>query len=179
MISLGVLFWIFIIFFALIGAIRGWTKEILVTFSAIMGLFAITILEEFVPFVQSYLAANPVTSQVWLRIIIFSVLIFFGYQTPNIPRFIQDERFARGRLQDILLGLIIGGINGYLIYGSLWHFLADANYPFEIVIAPIAGTPAGDAALSLIPYLPPVWLTTPAIYYAVAIAFIFVLVLFI
>ncbi|HAF61813.1 MAG TPA: hypothetical protein DCK95_05760 [Anaerolineaceae bacterium] len=179
MISLGVLFWVFILLFALIGAIRGWTKEILVTFSAIMGIFAITILEEYLPFVQTYLASNPVTSQVWMRIIVFSVLIFFGYQTPNIPRFQQDERLARGRLQDILLGFIIGGFNGYLIYGSIWYFLADANYPFPIVIPPIAGTPAGDAALNLVKYLPPVWLTTPTIYYAVACSFIFVLVLFI
>jgi hypothetical protein len=179
MISLGVLFWVFIILFVLIGAIRGWTKEILVTFSAVMGIFAITVLEEYVPFVQGYLAANPVTSQVWMRIIIFIILIFFGYQTPNIPRFSGDERFARGRLQDILLGLIIGGINGYLIYGSIWYFLADASYPFAILIPPIAGTPAGDAAISLIPYLPPTWLISPTIYYAVAIAFVFVLVLFI
>ncbi|RJQ43398.1 MAG: hypothetical protein C4545_02910 [Anaerolineaceae bacterium] len=179
MISLGVLFWIFIILFGLIGAIRGWTKEILVTFSAVMGIFAITILEAYVPFVQTYLASNPVTSKVWLRIIIFTVLVFFGYQTPNIPRFAGDERLARGRLQDILLGLIIGGVNGYLIYGSLWFFLADANYPFAILIPPIAGTPAGESALSLIPYLPPVWLTAPTIYYAVAISFILVLVMFI
>ena len=179
MISLGVLFWIFIILFALIGAIRGWTKEILVTFSAMMGIFAINVLETYVPFVQTYLASNPVSSKVWMRIIVFSVLIFFGYQTPNIPRFAGDERLARGRLQDILLGLIIGGINGYLIFGSIWHFLADASYPFEIMIAPIAGTPAGEAALALVPYLPPVWLTSPTIYYAVAISFIFVLVMFI
>jgi hypothetical protein len=179
MISLGVLFWIFILLFALIGAIRGWTKEILVTFSAFMGIFAITILEEYLPFVQTYLASNPVTSQVWMRIIVFGVLIFFGYQTPNIPRFQQDERLARGRLQEVLLGFIIGGVNGYLIYGSIWYFLADANYPFPIIIPPIAGTSAGDAALNLVNYLPPVWLTPPAIYYAVAGAFIFVLVLFI
>jgi len=179
MISLGVLFWIFIILFAMIGAIRGWTKEILVTFSALMGIFAISILEEYVPFVQQYLTSNPVTSQVWLRIIVFCALVFFGYQTPNIPRFSRDETITQNRMQDILLGLIIGGINGYLIYGSLWHFLADASYPFPIVIPPIADTPAGDAALGLIEFLPPVWLTTPTIYYAVAGSFIFVLVMFI
>ncbi len=179
MISLGVLFWIFIILFALIGAIRGWAKEILVSFSAIMGIFAINILETYVPFVKTYLASNPITSKVWLRTIVFVVLIFFGYQTPNIPRLVDNDRLARNHLQDILLGFIIGGFNGYLIYGTLWFFLADANYPFDIVIPPIAGTPAGDAALALARYLPPMWLNATTTYYAVAISFVVVLVLFI
>ena len=73
---------------------------------------------------------------------------------------------------DLLL-LLIGHSFSFLF------ILADANYPFEILIPPIVGTPAGEAALALVPYLPPVWLTAPVIYYAVAISFVFVLVMFI
>jgi len=179
MISLGTLFWIFIIIFALIGAIRGSAKEILVTFSIIMAIFTITVLEQFVPAMQTYLSTTPISSTVTMRSIVLTALVFFGYQTPNIPRLAQNDRFARDRLQDVLLGLILGGVNGYLIFGSFWHFLHIANYPFTIVIPPIAGTPAGDAALAMVSYLPPNWLVAPVIYYSVAVAFIFVLVVFI
>ena len=50
MISLSVLFWIYVIMFALIGAMRGWAKEVLVTSGVIVALFLVTILETFVPF---------------------------------------------------------------------------------------------------------------------------------
>ncbi|HEY60205.1 MAG TPA: hypothetical protein G4N92_05930 [Anaerolineae bacterium] len=179
MVSLGVLFWIFIGIFALIGAIRGWAKEILVTFSVFMGIFSINILEDFVPAMATYLASTPVTTKVWMHSLVLTLMVFFGYQTPNIPRIAQDERFARDRLQDALLGFILGAFNGYLIFGSLWYFMHEANYPFALIMPPIAGTPAGDSALGMIPFLAPNWLISPMIYYAVAISFIFVLVVFI
>jgi uncharacterized membrane protein required for colicin V production len=179
MVSLSVLFWIFIAIFALIGAIRGWAKEILVTFSVFMGLFCINVLETFVDPIRTYLANSPVTAQVWMRIIVMVAIVFFGYQTPNFPRMAENNRFARERFQDIILGLILGGINGFLIFGSLWYFLHVANYPFPIIIPPIAGTPAGESALQLIPFLAPTWLVSPVIYYAVAISFVLVLVVFI
>ena len=179
MVSLGILFWIFIGIFALIGAIRGSAKEILVTFSVIMAIFTINVLEQHVAAVQGFLSSNPITATVTMRSLVLTLLVFFGYQTPNIPRLAHSERFARDRMQDVILGLIVGGVNGYLIFGSYWHFLHVANYAFTIVIPPIAGTPAGDAALAMVPFLAPNWLVAPVIYYAVALAFIFVLVVFI
>ncbi len=58
------------------------------------------------------------------------VLVFFGYQTPNIPRLAGSGRFARERLQDSLLGLFLGALNGYLVWGTFWYFLDQARYPF-------------------------------------------------
>jgi len=179
MVSLDILFWIFIIVFALIGAIRGWAKEMLVTFSVFMALFCINVLENQVGPIKAFLAENPVTTQVWLRLIVLTMMVFFGYQTPNFPRFTDHNRFLREHFQDAILGLLLGGFNGFLIFGSIWYFLHAANYPFPIIIPPIAGTPAGDAALKLIPLLAPNWLATPVLYYAVVIAFVFVLVVFI
>ncbi len=179
MVSLGVLFWMLIFIFAMIGAIRGWAKEILVTFSVFLGLFVITVIESYVSPMKAFLANSPPTMQVYMRMIVMVALVFFGYQTPNFPRFAESNRFIRERFQDVLLGFILGGFNGFLIFGSIWHFLHQANYPFPIIIPPIAGTPAGDAALQIIPYLAPTWLISPVIYYAVAISFVFVLVVFI
>jgi hypothetical protein len=49
MVGLNVVFWILVILFALIGMTRGWAKELLVTFSVILALFIIAVLEQFAP----------------------------------------------------------------------------------------------------------------------------------
>ncbi len=179
MVSLTVLFYIFIVIFALIGAIRGWAKEVIATFSVFLALFIITVLKTYVPVLDSFLENSPVTSRVTFESVVLGLVVFCGYQTPNLPMLMQNQRFMRDRLQDTLLGLVIGAFNGYLICGSMWYFIHAANYPFSFVLAPIAGTPAGQTALQIIPLLPPNWLVVPGIYFAIAISFIFVLVVFI
>jgi uncharacterized membrane protein required for colicin V production len=177
MIGLNALFWVFIIIFAMIGMMRGWAKEMLVTFSVIVALFIISVLETYVPFIRDNLSKNP-TALFWMETIIMLVMVFFGYQTPNIPRLAASGRFARDRLQDGLLGLFMGAVNGYLIYGSLWYWLVAANYPVSFVLPPPPG-PMTEATMSMMPLMPPYWLGVPLIYFVVALAFIFVLVVFI
>lgn len=179
MVSLAVLFYLFIFIFALIGAIRGWAKEVIATFSVFLGLFVITVLQAYVPAVKSYIENSPISSQIGFKSLVLGFIVFCGYQTPNLPMFMQNQRFRRDRLQDLILGFMVGAINGFMLFGSLWYFIHEGNYPYTFVLAPIAGTPAGEAALQLIPMLPPVWLVTPFIYFAIALSFMFVLVVFI
>ncbi len=179
MISLDVLFYIFIFIFALIGAIRGWAKEVIATFGTILGLFILTVLETFVPAVKSYLTNSPITSRIGFQSLIFGFIVFCAYQTPNLPFFGQNQRFQRARLQDTILGFMIGAANGFMIFGTIWFFVHQGNYPFSFIIEPIANTPTGEAALQMVALLPPAWLVTPFIYFAVALAFMFVLVVFI
>jgi uncharacterized membrane protein required for colicin V production len=179
MISLNVLFYLFIIIFALIGAIRGWAKETIATFSAFLALFIISVLQTYVPGISTFFNSDPATSEVIFNSLVLGIIVFAGYQTPNLPAFVDNQRFMRDRLQDTILGLIIGAFNGYMIFGSIWYFIHAANYPFPFVLAPIAGTQAGEAALKIVPMLPPAWLGVPGIYFAIAVAFIFVLVVFI
>jgi len=179
MVSLAVLFYIFIFIFALIGAIRGGAKEVIATFSVVLGLYIITVLQSYVPAVESYMTNSPITSQIGFKAIMLGGIVFCGYQTPNLPVFNQNQSFHRSRLQDLILGFMIGALNGFMIFGSLWYFIHEANYPYPFVLAPIAGTPAGEAAMQLIPMLPPTWLVTPLIYFAIALSFMFVLVVFI
>jgi len=176
MVSLNVLFWFFVILFGVIGSMRGWAKEILVTFAVILALFFLTLLERFVPFIRDSLTGEPLF---WLRTGILSALVFFGYQSPNIPRLAATNRFARERLQDTLLGLFLGAANGFLFFGTIWFYLDEAKYPASIITAPVPGSPSALAIEQLMSILPPHWLGTPAIYFAVAIAFAFVLVVFI
>jgi uncharacterized membrane protein required for colicin V production len=189
MVSLNFIFWMFVVLFGIIGAMRGWAKELLVAFSMILALTLLRLIETFVPFVRSLLPLQqliddqgtfvpPVDTTVfWMRVIIVVVLVFFGYQTVALPRF--ATKAAREKLQDIMLGFVFGAVNGYLVVGTLWYFMHASGYPFEYISAPVFGTPTGDAALGLIKYLPPTLLGEPTIYFAVVLAFIFVLVVFI
>lgn len=179
MIPLTVAFWTLVILFSFIGSFRGWAKEMLVTFGVILAIFLITVLERFVPFIRDTVSYNSPITLYWIRTILTIALVFFAYQTPNIPRFAQGNRFARDRLQDSLLGFFLGALNGFMVIGSLWFFLHDAKYPGSWVIAPQPGTVLGDEALRMIAWLPPNWFGAPAIYFAVALAFAFILVVFI
>jgi hypothetical protein len=177
MMTLSFAFWMYVFIFAVIGTMRGWAKELLVTFSVILALFIIAVIERFVPtnIREFFLTPNQGVSQFWIRACIVIILIFFGYQTPNLPR-VPAARFAREKLSDALLGFVMGALNGYLIVGTLWYFMDQSSYPF----APNITRPA--PGLSLLNYLPPKLLIQPGspyIYFAIAVAFLFVLVVFI
>ena len=178
MVSLGFLFFFLVTLFAVIGAMRGWAKELLVTFSVILAIFIINVIERYVPRIADAFAQPGSVSQFWMRTIILLTLVFFGYQTPNLPRLGGSGRFVRERFQDTLLGLFLGALNGYLVVGTIWYFLHQANYPFPYITPPVAGTDLGDAALRMLEWLPPRWLGPPIIYFAVALAFLFVIVVF-
>jgi hypothetical protein len=177
MLSLTVLFWFFIILFSVIGSMRGWAKEILVAFSLVLGLFIITLIETYVPILKIDSELST-TARLWMRVSIMVIMAFFGYQTANI-RVIAGNKLVREKFQDALLGFLLGALNGYLLFGSIWYFFDYANYPYEFIIPPNPDTPAGQAALALLSKMPPVYLVPPWIYFAVAIAFLFVVVVFI
>src|SRR5512139_2518908 len=149
MIYLNFIFYCFVILFAVIGAMRGWAKEMMVTASAILALFIITVLETYVKGVSQSFAEPGSTAQFWMRVSIIAVLAFFGYQTPNLPK-VGGERFARERFQDSLLGIFLGALNGYLIVGSIWYFLSAGDYQaISYIIPPDPTTVPGQAALKM------------------------------
>ena len=172
MITLTAVFWILVIVFGAIGAMRGWAKELLVTFSAILALFVITVLEQFVPFMSAFLAEGGAERQFATRALIIVGISFFGYQTPNIQRL--SEVLVRERFQDSLLGIFIGLLNGYFVIGTLMFYMNQFNYPFDFIFPPVT-----EEALTYLNYLPPALLGIPAVYFAVAIAFTFVVIVLI
>jgi hypothetical protein len=175
MMSLAIVFWMYVILFAIIGGMRGWAKEIMVSFSVILALAFIALLQRYVPFIKNELPPDgPILF--WLRTIILVLLVFFGYQTPNISRI--SAKLTREKLEHIILGIFIGAFNGYLIAGTIWFYLDQAKYPFTKIITAPEGTFA-EIAKNMLTYMPPRILGEPGIYFAVVIAFIFVLVVFI
>ena len=175
MMSIVYVFWMYVVLFAVIGAMRGWAKELLVSFSVILALTTNHVLRKFIPIVSNL--PEDSTSLFWIRTLILLTLVYFGYQTVvSIPRL--ASRAARERLQDTLFGIFMGAINGYLVAGTLLFYLHEAKYPFPNIVS----EPTGDVLTSvqnLMNWMPPHLLGEPGIYFAVLLAFIFVIVVFI
>jgi uncharacterized membrane protein required for colicin V production len=177
MISLVVLCGLFVALFAVIGAMRGWAKELLVTSAVILGLFLNAILETYIEPYQTAMMMQPPGTQFTVRAMVLIMLAFFGYQTPNL-RSLQPK-VARERIEEILLGLVLGALNGYLIVGSIWYYLHQAGYPTSLVIQPPEGSDLALQIGAIVKYLPPTVLPVPQVYFAVGVVFVFIIVVFV
>jgi uncharacterized membrane protein required for colicin V production len=144
--------------FAFVGFTRGLSKEIISTAGIVLGLFA---LHQFDPLIRGTLLANlPPDQKFYVQSTVFLMVVFFAYQTRALVG--SDATRARAgsegrdQLQTSVLGAIVGFINGYLVFGTLWYFL-DINrsaplndYPLApYVVAPFAGSSSAAAVSSL------------------------------
>lgn len=180
MINMAIVFYMFLAIFALIGWMRGWAKELLVVFSVILALAFIVVMETFIPVVNVWLASNKLI-QYSFRVISVILLVMAGYQSPKLKRLAPSAE-RRDRVQDFLLGPLLGLLSGYMVIGTLWFFAHQAGYiPFEeYVTQPDLSIPGGEKVLRLLQGLPPVFLMKPAtVFIAVVICFILVIVLFV
>ncbi|HEX9797838.1 MAG TPA: hypothetical protein VGA52_12695 [Anaerolineales bacterium] len=177
MISLVVLFGIFVVLFAIIGAMRGWAKELLVTSAVVLGLFLNAILETYITTYRTALFLQPGPNQFIIRGVLLILLAFFGYQTPHL-RALQDK-LARERLEELLLGGLLGALNGYLLIGSIWYYLHQAGYPTTLVLWPPPLPELEQQIVEMVGFLPPAALPIPHIYFAVGVVFVFIIVVFV
>jgi uncharacterized membrane protein required for colicin V production len=152
MLSLTTAFWVLVILFAIVGMMRGWTKEIVATASVILALFTINQLMSpvfaFIGWDNNVIQPEEIRRwEFFLMSAVLLLLAFAGYQGPTLARSRVGDRLARrDELQDKLMGLLVGALNGWLIVGSLWSFLefrlVSANnwvrfppeipYPFDL-----------------------------------------------
>jgi len=177
MMSIVYVFWMYVILFALIGWMRGWAKELLVAFSVILSLALSHVIRRYIP-----IAVNlPETDATlfWVRVIILLVLVYFGYQTViSIPHLAAKGRTEK--LQDTLFGAFLGALNGYLVAGSILYYVHATNYT---VAQNVITKPTDPALLETVNrmmlFMPPALLGEPGIYFAIILAFVFVLVVYI
>ena len=152
MLSLTTAFWGLVVLFDVAGMMRVWTREIVVTASIILALFAINQLMSPIFGLLNWdnNAVQPDNIRRYQFFIMSSFLLllaFAGYQGPTLASSrVGDRLNRRDNLQDKLLGLSVGEINGWLIIGSLWSFLEykiiaantwlrfppNIGYPFDV-----------------------------------------------
>ncbi len=153
MIQLSAMLWTLALFFAIIGFLRGWNKELISLAGIVLGLFA---LFQFDSLIRGTLLVNVSRDQVFLvQSGVFIAIVFFAYQNRTIFGGDGDRRpgarDGRDNLQESILGGLLGFVNGYLIWGSLWYFMDINEYPLAPnIIAPAPGSPS-DQARSLLP----------------------------
>ena len=134
MVTLNIFFTIFVVLFAIIGAVRGLRKELVVT---VAGILAIFVIEEVIPRLLGEISG---TKALVLELIVLFVCGFFGYQTPAFRRFSESGRFNRDTPIDIIIGAVVGGLNGYWLVGSAWFFIAGSSLrmqPLKLVRKPL------------------------------------------
>ncbi len=133
--QIGALVVLMTIFFGIIGYRRGWNKEIVATAGIILGVFAIY---QFDDLVRVRLLASAGRDSVFLiQALIFLVIVFFAYQTRALGK---NEN--RDKLQVSVLGGVMGLVNGYMVWGTLWYLMDINGYP----LAPYITAPAPNTA---------------------------------
>lgn len=150
MIELVALLVVMAILWSIFGYFRGLNRELIATAGIILAIFA---LFQFDSLLRTTLLGNVNSDQVFLiQALIFTVIVFFSYQTRTFfGRDLDRARENRSASQSSVLGAIMGGINGYLIWGTLWYFMDINEYPIApYVIAPAVGS-SSDQARNLLP----------------------------
>ena len=176
MMSIVYIFWMYVILFAIIGGMRGWAKELLVSFSVLLALAINHVLRTFIPIVRN-MPDNDM-NLFWVRVLILGVLVYFGYQTVVSIQHLAN-RAVRERFQDTFVGVLVGALNGYLIAGSILHYIHVANYPFPRFISPPTDPVLVNTVSQMMARMPPQLLGDPGIYFAIILAFVFVIVVYI
>ena len=118
MIQLSTLLWGFALVFGVIGYMRGLSKELISLAGIVLALFA---LFQFDGALRGIFLANvPGQQKFVIQSIIFLGIAFFAYQTRALGKRLNVNPDGRDSLQSSVLGAIVGFINGYLIFGSLF-----------------------------------------------------------
>jgi zinc transporter ZupT len=173
MVPLETVFVGLVLFFGVIGALRGWARELLVVFSVILARFTEIVLREYVPIIGPALVNLDRTMWFYARVAIFVFIVFFGYATPVISSTL-GAKARKEKFQDALLGFFIGFVNGFLVVGTFWGYLHELGYGLWGITPPNT-----DTAAIVLKYLPLTWLSGPQLFVAVAISFAFVLIVFV
>jgi uncharacterized membrane protein required for colicin V production len=177
MIAMVTVFMMFLLIFGFIGVVRGWAKELLIVFSVVLALAAISLVEDLLGF-KNTLFKNNLSLQFWFRIGVLGFMILFGYTGPSMARLAKATE-KRGKIQDSILGFVFGLVSGFFVIGTIWSFAEQAQYP--VIAKYVAAVPPelNDLTQRVLNLLPPVWLNKPTtIFIFVVVSFIFAVIYF-
>ncbi len=147
MINSNLVFIMFVVIFGLIGAMRGWVREVIVTAALILALFVLNQLGDKWNTLVAGLTPQHSGEQWLLRTLPLFLITFFGYLGPAVVRS-RFEQNMRGKLEQGILAFIIGCINGYIIFSTVafiaWRAgILEAPPPPGANQSPLFTTPAG------------------------------------
>jgi hypothetical protein len=176
MVTLVFATYFFILFFGLIGMLRGWTKEVMVSTSVVLALAFITVIEDLLPFTKDFIGDGSST-QFWVRSAIFVIVVFFGYHSSRLAPRLAGDNGKSGQLQNFILGGLFGALNGFMIFTTIWYFMDFAGYPLAPnIVAPSYDTATAETAQRLLNASPPVLLQGVWLWVALIVAVFFVMV---
>ena len=89
------------------------------------------------------------------------------------------SKAARERLQDSLFGAVLGGVNGYLVAGTVLYYNHVANYPYSNIISRATDPAIAETIERMMAVMPPRFLAEPQIYFAIIVILIFIIVVYI
>jgi len=178
MMSIIYVFWMYVILFSIIGALRGWVKELIVACSVITALAVNFLLRKYFPYFDPKVMKIDDPALFWVRTGVVAALAFFGYQTVGIVPHLAPKA-KRENLVEGFLGMVVGAINGCLIIGTiLFYYINDAHYPYPDIIGKPA-EPVLSSIQTLMTFMPPRWLGEPWVYIAPILCLIFILIVYI
>lgn len=137
MIQVYSLMWILACFFAIVGFMRGWNRDVIATAGIALGMF---VLFQFDFFIRGIvLRAFTQEQAFFLQMLIFLVIVYFAYQNQTF----QVDQRNDDNIQSGIIGSVVGFLNGYLIGGTLWYLMDINEYPFDpYIIAPAPNSPS-------------------------------------
>ena len=148
-----------VLIFAVVGVVRGFLKELGVTLVLIVTLFGLTRLSNNLPRILEMVASTTNVQAVrqvsdkspwWLAFYIFALLgaMFIAYQG-YVIKYPGNEP---GRIQGLLLSLMVGAINGYLVSGSLWYYVDKYKGPvLQLGLLQGGYTPLAQKLIQVLP----------------------------
>jgi hypothetical protein len=130
---IDIFFLILVVIWGAIGIVRGYHRELGVTLLLFIGLFVLLFLNTQFPnqvnklleFIAGPDPAKQAAVQAFFSCGFLIFLTFIAY---------QGEIFRYpGTTSSSFLSWLVGLLNGYLFAGSLWYYLAQAQWPLNLV----------------------------------------------
>jgi hypothetical protein len=159
MVEIQELFIILIVVMGVVGMVRGFLRELGVTLVFIATLFA---LDRVIPIVNNFinsggfgfLGLGPVPETQSTDNILFvlyaAVLVGAAFIAYHGETLAYEGKNPKGIVGG-LLGLLIGAVNGYLLFGTLWWLANFYQYPFGLVTVPLPQGAQEIVASGLLP----------------------------
>ncbi len=144
------IFFIVIAIFAVIGIVRGVSRELGVTLMLLIGLMVLLLLDTYAAdqiqrVLEFFLGSNTALQKSVLAIVYSLWMVFIAFISyegrtmsfSNVP-ILSDFVKRSGGPGGGLAGAFTGVINGYLLAGTIWYYLACANWPFLRISEPFS-----------------------------------------